>query len=170
MLRIVWKNHLIGFIQVIDHSNLMAFIWFVSFVLSVESLFCKTTWYLGFAKIYWMLALPTKWLQSMVYARKLVYSHDVTDINDNFHFLDIAEKLPPALLRIAVTLLNKYLNLNITTNNLFINIEIWSIFLKLLYNSALKYTIFSTLWRNVVFQDQGLFFWLFFSFCLSLVL
>ena len=44
-----------------------------------------------------MITIPKHW-----YDRQLVYSHDVADTNDNFHFLGIGEKLPPVLLQIEV--------------------------------------------------------------------
>ena len=54
------------------------------------------------------------------YVWQLVHSHDVIDTNDNFHFLDIGEKLPPVLLQIEVTFLNKYTSTSIKTLRLII--------------------------------------------------
>ena len=156
LLRIVWKYFLKWFIQVIDDSNLIVFIYFVLFY------FYETTWYLVLPKIFWMSKLPTKWLLSKNYAWQLIYSHEVMDTNDNFKFLGIFEKLPPVLLRIQVTLLNKYLNQNIKINKLFINIESFSTLLKLVGNSALKKTILSRMWKNLAFPcDRNTLFWLF---------
>ena len=93
----------------------------------------------------------------------MLYSHDLIDTNDNFHFLGIDEKLPPVLLQILekvekVALLSKYLNQNIKIDNLFINIESCSTFVKLVANSGLNKTILSRLWKNVAFPcDQGIF-------------
>ena len=50
-----------------------------------------------------MIAIPKH-----CYAWQLVYSHGVIDTNENFHFLGIGKKLPPVLLQVEVTLLNKY--------------------------------------------------------------
>ena len=112
---------------------------FYCFVLPKKWLFCKTSWYLVLAKIFWianvtykMIPIPIHW-----YTWKLVYSHDVIDTNNNFHSLGIGENLPQILLRIEVALLNRYLNQNFKINNLFINIESWSTFVKLVSNSAL---------------------------------
>ena len=124
-------------------------------------LFCKTAWYLGLAKIFWMLTLPAKGLQSQsigMFGNWL--SHDVIHTYDNFNFRGIGEKLPPVL-RIDVTLLNKYLNQTIKSNNLFINIKSWRIFVKWVCNSALKKRILSRMWRNLVFLCYwGTFFWI----------
>ena len=49
-----------------------------------------------------MITIPIHW-----YAWQLIYSHDVIDANETFHFLGIGEKFPPVSLRIEVTLLNK---------------------------------------------------------------
>ena len=50
---------------------------------------------------------------------------------------------------------------------MFIDIESWSTFVKLVGNSALKKTILSRMWRNVSFP-WGVFFWLFSLFlCLN---
>ena len=98
------------------------------FVFSEKWLFCKTSWYLVLAKLFWMPMLT----------KKLVNSHDVIDTNDDSHFLSTGEKLPPVLLQIDVALLDRYLNQNIKINNLFINIESGSTFVKLVINSALK--------------------------------
>ena len=57
------------------------------------------------------------------YAWQLVYSHDVIDTNENYHFLGISNKIHPVLWPIEVNLLDKYLNQKIKINNLFINIE-----------------------------------------------
>ena len=54
---------------------------------------------------YIMIAIPKHW-----YAWQSVYSHDVIDTNENFHFRDIGKKLPQVLLQIEVALLNNYLN------------------------------------------------------------
>ena len=67
--------------------------------------------------------------------------------------LGIGERLPPVLLQIEIGLLNKYLSQNIKIKNLFINIESWSNFIKLVHNSALKKTIDP--------RDRGIFFWIF---------
>ena len=140
-------------------------------MLLAKWLFWNTTWFVVLAKIfnitYKIIAIPKHY-----YAWQLVYSDDVIDTNENFHFLSIGKKLHPALLRIEVGLLSKYLNQKIKMNNLFINIESWSTFFKLVGNSTLKITIFSRMWRNTAFPcDRGTFFlWLFFCFCLSLVL
>ena len=53
----------------------------------------------------------------------MVYSHDVIDMNENYYFLDIGEKVPPVLLWIEVVLLNKYSNQNLKINTLFIDIK-----------------------------------------------
>ena len=124
------------------------------FVLLAKWLFCKTTWYLVLAKIFW---IPKHW-----YAWQLVYCHDVIETNVNFNFLGVGNKLPPVLLQIEVALLNKYLSQNININNLFINIESWSTFVKLVGNSVLRKTILSRMWRNLEFpRDQSIFFRLF---------
>ena len=52
------------------------------------------------------MAIPIHW-----YAWQMVYSHDVIDTSDNFHFFSIGEKGPPILLQIEVDLLSKYLNI-----------------------------------------------------------
>ena len=83
----------------------------------------------------------------------MVYSHDVIETNGNFNLLGIGERLPPVLLQIEIGLLNKYLSQNIKIKNLFINIESWSNFIKLVHNSALKKTIDP--------RDRGIFFWIF---------
>ena len=83
----------------------------------------------------------------------MVYSHDVIETNGNFNLLGIGERLPPVLLQIEIGLLNKYLSQNIKIKNLFINIESWSNFIKLVHNSALKKTIDP--------RDCGIFFWIF---------
>ena len=86
----------------------MAFICFVLFCVAGKVI-VLTTCFLGLAKIfnvtYKMIAIPKH-----CYTWKLVYSHDVFDINERFHFLGIGKKLPPVLLQIEVALLNKYLN------------------------------------------------------------
>ena len=104
-----------------------------------------------------IIIIPKHW-----YAWQLVYSYDVIDTNDNFHFLGIGEKLPSVLLRIRVALLKKCLNQNIKVNNSFIDIESWSTFVKLVGNSALKKKILSRMWRNAAFScDRGIFLWFF---------
>ena len=155
--------------------SLIIILWALSvlscFVLLAKWLFWKTTWYLVLAKIFWMPMLPTKWLQfkKLVYLA-IVYSHDVIETNDNFNLLEIGERLTPVFLQIAVTLLNKCLSQNIKINNLFINIESWSTFVKLVDNSAIKKAILSRMWRNLEFpRNRSIFFWLFLFF-LSLVL
>ena len=49
-------------------NHLILILWHLSvlscFLLPAKWLFCKTTWYLGLAKIFWMPTLPAKWLQS----------------------------------------------------------------------------------------------------------
>ena len=98
----------------------------------------------------------------------IVYSHDVIETNDNFNLLEIGERLTPVFLQIAVTLLNKCLSQNIKINNLFINIESWSTFVKLVDNSAIKKTILSRMWRNLEFpRNRSIFFWLFLFFFVS---
>ena len=122
LLRPVWKYCLKWFIQVIDDSNLMAFICFVLFcvvrkviVLSDDlvSRSCKNI--LNANVTYKMIAISKHW-----YAWQLVYSHNVIDTNDNFHFLGIGEKLPPVFLRIEVAFLNKYASISIKTSRLII--------------------------------------------------
>ena len=83
----------------------------------------------------------------------MVYSHDVIETNGNFNLLGIGERLPPVLLQIEIGLLNKYLSQNIKIKNLFINIESWSNFIKLVHNSALK--------KIIDPRDRGIFFWIF---------
>ena len=46
-------------IQILWALSILSF-----FVLPAKWLFCKTTWYVVFAKIFWMPTLPTEWLQS----------------------------------------------------------------------------------------------------------
>ena len=124
-------------------------------------LFCKTNWYLVLAEIFWMPTLPND-----CNPKTLVYFaiglQAWIDTNDNFHFQGTGEKLPLVLLWIEVALLHKYLDQNIKINNLLINIENWSTFIKLVDNSALKKAIFSGMQRNFAFPcDWGTFLWLF---------
>ena len=62
-----------------------------------------------------MIAISKHW-----YTWQLVYSHDVNDTNDNFHFLGIGAKLPPVLLQIGVAFLNKHTRISIKTSRLII--------------------------------------------------
>ena len=101
LLKLVWKYSLKWFIRVIDDSYLIAFICFVLFcavcqviVLQDFLVSCSRKDILNAYVTYKMIAIP------IYHASQLVYSHDVIDTNDNFHFLDIGEKLPPVLLRI----------------------------------------------------------------------
>ena len=114
---------------------------------------------------YKMIAIPKH-----LYVSQLVYNHDIIDTNDNFNFLGIGEKLPPVLLWIEVALLKKYLNQNIKINNLFINIEKWTTFVKLVGNSVIKKTNLSRMWRNLAFPCDQYFLLGFSRFFLSLFL
>ena len=132
------------------------------FALPAKWLFSKTTCFLGLRKIFWMPTLPTKWLESQnIDAWQLVCSQDVIDTNENFCFLGLSKKLPPVLLQIEVCFVEQ-VSQKVKINNLFINIESWNTFFKLVGNYTFKKTVFSRLWRNIVVPcDRGTFFWLF---------
>ena len=104
-----------------------------------------------------MLAIPIH-----RYAWQLVYIHGVTDTNESFHFVRIGREVSTVLLRREIALFKKCFNQNIKINNLFIEIESWSTFVKLVENSVLKKKIISRMWRNVVFPcDSDIFFRIF---------
>ena len=109
-----------------------------------------------------MSTLPNRWLQS-----QLVYSRNVVDTDESFHFLGICEKTPPILFRLLCWLINS--NQNIKINSLFINNESWSTFIKLAGTSNMKKSILSKIWKKLAFPcDSGVFFQSFPSFCLPL--
>ena len=109
-----------------------------------------------------MSTLPNRWLQS-----QLVYSRNVVDTDESFHFLGICEKTPPILFRLLCWLINS--NQNIKINSLFINNESWSTFIKLAGTSNMKKSILSKIWKKLAFPcDSGVFFRSFPSFCLPL--
>ena len=109
-----------------------------------------------------MSALPNRWLQS-----QLVYSRNVVDTDESFHFLGICEKTPPILFRLLCWLINS--NQNIKINSLFINNESWSTFIKLAGTSNMKKSILSKIWKKLAFPcDSSVFFRSFPSFCLPL--
>ena len=109
-----------------------------------------------------MSTLPNRSLQS-----QSVYSHNVVDTNESFHFLGISEKTPPVLFRLLCWIVNS--NHNIKINSLLINNESWSTFIKLAGFSNMKKTILSKTWRKLAFPcDPGIFFRRFLSFCLPL--
>ena len=51
-----------------------------------------------------MIAIPLHWQ-----AWSLIYSHDVIDIDESYHFLGIGDKVPSVLSRIKIALLNNLL-------------------------------------------------------------
>ena len=109
-----------------------------------------------------MSTLPNRWLQS-----QLVYSRNVVDTDESFHFLGICEKTPPILFRLLCWLINS--NQNIKINSLFINNESWSTFIKLAGTSNMKKSILSKIWKKLAFPcDSSVFFRNFPSFCLPL--
>ena len=109
-----------------------------------------------------MSTLPNRWLQS-----QLVYSRNVVDTDESFHFLGICEKTPPILFRLLCWLINS--NQNIKINSLFINNESWSTFIKLAGTSNMKKSILSKIWKKLAFTcDSSVFFRSFPSFCLPL--
>ena len=109
-----------------------------------------------------MSTLPNRWLQS-----QLVYSRNVVDTDESFHFLGISEKTPPILFRLLRWLINS--NQNIQINSLFISNESWSTFIKLAGTANMKKSILSKIWRKLVFPcDPGVFFRSFLCFCLPL--
>ena len=109
-----------------------------------------------------MSTLPNRWLQS-----QLVYSRNVVDTDESFHFLGICEKTPPILFRLLCWLINS--NQNIKINSLFINNESWSTFIKLAGTSNMKKSILSKIWKKLAFPcDSSVFFRSFPSFCLPL--
>ena len=122
LLRLVWKYCLKWFIQVIDDSNLMAFICFVLFcvvgkviVLQDYLVSCSRQDVLNTNITYKMISIPKHW-----YAWQFVYSHYLIDTNDNFRFLGIGEKLPPVFLQIEVSFLNKYTSISSKSSRLVI--------------------------------------------------
>ena len=162
------------FIKVIHDSNFMIFFCFALFFVVGKVIVWKDyllSWSCkGILKAnvtYKMITIPKHW-----YAWQFVYSNDVIETNEEFHFLGIGKNLSPVLLRIEVDLLNNYLNQKIKINNLFIISKAEALSSNwLLTLTSRKQHSWECGERNIAFLcDRGTFLWLISSFCLPLVL